>query len=324
MNKKLNKKFNNSSPSDKKIIINNDFKNIKKQDDSQKNLKLISSNIPANGGVKVIVGNKLLEMEKNGEKLMKLEKIIQEQENKIKILNQGVEPYNQEIEKLKFKISQLENENNVLTQKNTKLTLEIDNLKIKIEEEIKIKNELIESNKKLQQKIEILNENLENFKFENQRDQEEYNNMCKVKNNFEDKIIQLSDELDKTKIKLQTAENVIKQKEKYIQMLVNKTNNSTFYKIRNKEQEKQGEQITNINSKRSVRPQSFGIKNRNIASKHGTKNLEINSNDLNTVIIEQENIIKKLKEKIIYLEKDNAGLLIRLKNNSNNLKSIKK
>jgi hypothetical protein len=40
-------------------------------------------------------------------------------------------------------------------------------------------------------------------------------------------------------------------------------------------------------------------------------------------IIEQENIIKKLKEKISHLEKDNAGLLIRLKN-KNNFSSIKK
>ena len=40
-------------------------------------------------------------------------------------------------------------------------------------------------------------------------------------------------------------------------------------------------------------------------------------------IIEQENIIKKLKEKIFHLEKDNAGLLIRLKN-KNSFKTIKK
>ena len=153
--------------------------------------------------------------------------------------------------------------------------------------------------------------------------------MCKVKSNFEDRIIKLSDELEKTKIKLQTAENVIKQKEKYIQMLVNKKNNSTFYNIRNKEQEKQNEQNnnnynnSNINSRRYERPQSFGIKNRNILSKQGGKNYDISNNQSNAIIFEQENIIKKLKEKIVHLEKDNAGLLIRLKNN-NNMKSIKK
>ena len=322
MNKKQNKKNNNSSPSNKKIIISNDVKIIKKQEDSHNNVKLISSNNPSKGGIKVVVGNKLLEMEKNGEKILQLQKLIQEQENKIKILNQGVEPYNQEIEKLKLEISQLKNENNILIQKDRKLNLEMDNLKVKINEEIKIKNELIESNKKLQQKIEILNGNLENFKFENKKDQEEYINMCKVKNNFEDRIIQLSDELERTKNKLQTAENVIKQKEKYIQMLVNKKNNSTFYNIRNKEQEKQGEQNINCNSKR-YRPQSFGTKNKNILNKNERKNFEIKSNEPNAIIIEQENIIKKLKEKIIHLEKDNAGLLIRLKNN-NNIKSIKK
>ena len=199
----------------------------------------------------------------------------------------------------------------------------MENLKIQNAEEIKIKNELIESNQKLQHKIELLNQQIDDFKYENKKDQEEYNNMCKVKSNFEDKIIYLSEELDKTKIKLQTAENVIKQKEKYIQMLVNKKNNSTFYNIRNKEQEKQVEQNNNSNSKRNIRPQSFGIKNRNILSRQNGKNFEMGSNkSSNAIIFEQEIIIKKLKEKIAYLEKDNAGLLIRLKNN--NLKSIKK
>ena len=53
------------------------------------------------------------------------------------------------------------------------------------------------------------------------------------------------------------------------------------------------------------------------------KNLDINSNNTNMYIIEQDNLIKKLREKISHLEKDNAGLLIRLKN-VNNFKSIKK
>ena len=205
------------------------------------------------------------------------------------------------------------------------MNIEIENLKNKINEEIEIKNELIESNKKLQQKIETLNQQIDNFKYENKKDQEEYNNMCKVKNNFEDRIIQLSDMLEKNKIKLQTAENVIKQKEKYIQMLINKKNNSTFYNNRNKEQEKHDESNNNNsnNTKRYARPQSFGIKNRNILSRQGGKNFDMGSNESNAVIFEQENIIKKLKEKIVHLEKDNAGLLIRLKNN-NNLKSIKK
>ena len=147
--------------------------------------------------------------------------------------------------------------------------------------------------------------------------------MCKVKSNFEDKIIKLTDDFEKTTNQLQTAENVIKQKETYIQMLVNKRNNSTFYNYnKNKEQGEQNNNNININSKRSVRPQSFGIKNRNIL-KQGMKNIDLYSNDNNGIILEQENIIKKLKEKITHLEKDNAGLLIRLKN-SNNLKSIKK
>ena len=324
MNKKQNHKNSNSSSSfDKKNKNNKDINENKKQEENKKSIKSETINILSGGGVKVKVGNKLIEMEKNEEKILKLQKIIQEQEKTIKILNKGVEPYNIEIEKLKLKITEIQNENDILNQKYQKSNLEMENLKIQNAEEIKIKNELIESNKKLQHKIELLNQQIEDFKYENKKDQEEYNNMCKVKSNFEDKIIYLSEELDKTKIKLQTAENVIKQKEKYIQMLVNKKNNSTFYNIRNKEQEKQVEQNNNSNSKRNIRPQSFGIKNRNILSRKYGKNFEMGSNkSSNAIILEKEIIIKKLKETISYLEKDNAGLLIRLKNN--NLKSVKK
>jgi len=320
MNKIQKKKINSSSTYDTKKITNNEKQVNKNNEKLQNNVKTNSLDNQASSGVKIKVSNKLLEMEKNEEKLLQLQKIIQEQECIIKTLNQGVEPYNQKIENLNLKLIELQNENDILKKKEIKMNLDIENLKNKINEEIKIKNELIESNKKLQQKIEILNQQIDDFKYENKKDQEEYNNMCKIKSNFEDKIIKLTEDLEKTIIKLQTAENVIKQKEKYIQMLVNKRNNSTFYNY-NKSKE-QGEQNNNINSKRSVRPQSFGIKNRNIL-KQGGKNIDIYSNENNGILMEQENIIKKLKEKISHLEKDNAGLLIRLKNN-NNLKSIKK
>ena len=318
MNKSQNKKNNKNK-------ANIDIKGNKNQESAQKIPKSNPINIQAGAGVKLTVGNKLLEMEKNEQRVLELQKIIQRQENTIKILNQGVAPYNLEIENLKLKITELQNENNILKERDQNINLEIDNLKNRINEESTIKNELIESNKKLQQKIEMLNQELENIKYENKRDQEEYTNMCRVKSNFEDRIIQLSDELEKNRIKLQTAENVIKQKEKYIQMLINRKNNGTFYNHKNKEQENKEQNINNNgnNSKRYARPQSFGIKNRNILTKQGGKNYDIGLNENNAVIIEQDNIIKKLKEKIAHLEKDNAGLLIRLKNN-NNLKTIKK
>lgn len=318
MNKSQNKKNNKNK-------ANIDIKGNKNQENTQKITKTNPINIQPGSGVKLTVGNKLLEMEKNEQRVQELQKIIQKQENTIKILNQGVAPYNLEIENLKLKITELQNENNILKERDQNINLEIDSLKNRINEESIIKNELIESNKKLQQKIEMLNQELDNIKYENKRDQEEYTNMCRVKSNFEDRIIQLSEELEKNRIKLQTAENVIKQKEKYIQMLINRKNNSTFYNHNNKEQENKEQNINNNgnNSKRYARPQSFGIKNRNILTKQGGKNYDIGLNENNAVIIEQDNIIKKLKEKIAHLEKDNAGLLIRLKNN-NNLKMIKK
>jgi hypothetical protein len=211
------------------------------------------------------------------------------------------------------------NENNILKQKDLNYNKEIEGLKNQLNEEIKINNELIESNKKLQEKIELLNHQLDSFKFDSKKEQEEYNNMCKVKSNFEDRTIQLTEELQKMQTKFQIAENALKQKDKYIQMLINKKNNNIIYNHK-KEQEKNDEINDTNKNKKYIRPQSSGIKN--ILQKTG-RNLDINSNDKNMYIIEQDNLIKKLREKISHLEKDNAGLLIRLKN-VNNFKSIKK
>ena len=311
INLKSNKNNNNK-------IINKSNKKIenKKQENEVNDI-----NKEINQGVKLTVGNKLLEMEKSQQKVLELEKIIESQNAKIKILNQGVEPYNIQIQNLNNKIAELMNENNNLKQNDLRKNEEIERLKNQLNDESKIKNELIESNKKLQEKIELLNHQIDSIKFDSKKEQEEYNNMCKVKSNFEDRIILLTEELQKTQTKLQIAENALKQKDKYIQMLINKKNNNIIYNHK-KEQEKNDEINETYKNKKYTRPQSSGIKNKNILQKTG-RNLDINSNDKNIYIIEQDNIIKKLREKISHLEKDNAGLLIRLKN-VNNFKSIKK
>ena len=299
-------------------IINKSNKKIENQ---KKDNEITDMNKEINQGVKLTVGNKLLEMEKSQQKVLELENIIESQNDKIKILNQGVEPYNIQIQYLNNKIDELMNENNSLKQNDLSENEEIERLKNQLNDESKIKNELIESNKKLQEKIELLNHQIDSIKFNNKKEQEEYNSMCKVKNNFEDRTIQLTEELQKIQTKLQIAENALKQKDKYIQMLINKKNNNIIYNHK-KEQEKNDEINENSKNKKYIRPQSSGIKNKNILQKTG-RNLDINSNDKNMYIIEQDNLIKKLREKISHLEKDNAGLLIRLKN-TNNFKSIKK
>ena len=311
INLKPNKNNNNK-------IINKSNKKIenKKQENEVNDI-----NKEINQGVKLTVGNKLLEMEKSQQKVLELEKIIESQNAKIKILNQGVEPYNIQIQNLNNKIAELMNENNNLKQNDLRKNEEIERLKNQLNDESKIKNELIESNKKLQEKIELLNHQIDSIKFDSKKEQEEYNNMCKVKSNFEDRTILLTEELQKTQTKLQIAENALKQKDKYIQMLINKKNNNIIYNHK-KEQEKNDEINETYKNKKYTRPQSSGIKNKNILKKTG-RNLDINSNDKNIYIIEQDNIIKKLREKISHLEKDNAGLLIWLKN-VNNFKSIKK
>ena len=130
----------------------------KNNEDKKKNKEINSINIEKNIGVKITVGNKLLEMEQSQQKVLELEKIIESQENKIKILNQGVEPYNIKIQELNIKISQIEEENNKLKEKETNYIQEIENLKNKMNEEIKIKNELIICVKlKVILKIELFN-----------------------------------------------------------------------------------------------------------------------------------------------------------------------
>ena len=278
-----------------------------------------NQSLPSNG-VQVKVGNKLLEMEKSEERVKTLENIINEQNLIIQKFKEGTSPYDKEITNLNNIITDLKNEEEHLRNNDTKIKNELEKLKIQLSEESRIKNEMIESNKKLQQKIEELNQQINEMKFNIKKDKEEYKNMCKVKDEFEDKIILLSDELEKNKNKLLNAENIIKQKDKYIQMLINKKN-KTFYNN------------NNINTKSSSkvstqRPQSSGIKKVNV-SKFEKEKKSVNggkiygSNDPYAIILEQENMIKKLKEKISYLEKDNAGLLIRLRNN-NNLKTVKK
>ena len=315
----MRKNINLKSEKNKNNKIVN--KSNKKLENLKQDQETNNNNVEINQGVKLTVGNKLLEMEKSHQKVLELEKIIESQNEKIKILNQGVEPYNIQIQNLNNKITEIMNENNILKQKDLNKNEEIKGLKNQLNEEIKIKNELIESNKKLQEKIELLNHQLDSFKFDSKKEQEEYNNMCKVKSNFEDRTIQLTEELQKMQSKFQIAENALKQKDKYIQMLINKKNNNIIYNHK-KEQEKNDEINETNKNKKYVRPQSSGIKNKNILQKTG-KNLDINSNNTNMYIIEQDNLIKKLREKISHLEKDNAGLLIRLKN-VNNFKSIKK
>ena len=101
----------------------------KNNEDKKKNKEINSINIEKNIGVKITVGNNLLEREQSQQKLLELEKIIESQENKIKILNQGVEPYNIKIQELNIKLSQKEEENNKLKEKEKNYIQEIENLK---------------------------------------------------------------------------------------------------------------------------------------------------------------------------------------------------
>ena len=242
--------------------------------------------------VQVTVGKAFKIINQNNDfnlnRILKLENVIKEQKNEIDKLKLDLNPYIKEINLLKNELEKTKNENLNLK----KVINDIDLLKSKLEQKLfdeeKLKENLIQSNKKLQQQIELLTNKIfemqNNLKFQN----EEYFNLEKVKGRYEDQIIELTNKLDSLKLKYNTSENIINQKEKYIQMLINQNNNKS-----NKLKEfKENNKISNENFKKSK--------------------TYININSLDDK--EKDNIIKNYELKIKKLERDNNNLIVRLRN----------
>ena len=153
-----------------------------------------------------------------------------------------------------------------------------------------MKEDLIEANKKLQRQIEILNNKIMDMEKHIINQNEEYKGMEKVKGNYEEKIISLTNSIDKLKSKLNSCENIIRQKERYIQML----NNQETEKLKNNS--------LNNNTK-------FNSNNKIINRPNSTSKI-----NYERLIIDKDNTIKKLENKVRQLEKDNNNLIIRVRN----------
>ena len=231
--------------------------------------------------------------EQNIKKINELEEIIKNQNYELQKLKSSTNPFQREIVSLKNEIDRLTKENQVLKGNYQK---EI-NIKEKVNRDLiyenKMKEDLIEANKKLQRQIEILNNKIMDMEKHIINQNEEYKGMEKVKGNYEEKIISLTNSIDKLKSKLNSCENIIRQKERYIQML----NNQETEKLKNNSLNNNLINTKfNNNNKSMIRPNS--------ASKVNYERL----------IIDKDNTIKKLENKVRQLEKDNNNLIIRVRN----------
>lgn len=228
--------------------------------------------------------------EQNIKKINELEEIIKNQNFELQKLKSLTNPFQKEIVSLKNEIDRLTKENQVLKGNYQN---EI-NIKEKVNRDLiyenKMKEDLIEANKKLQRQIEVLNNKIIDMEKHIINQNEEYKGMEKVKGNYEEKIISLTNSIDKLKSKLNSCENIIRQKERYIQML----NNQETEKLKNNS--------LNNNTK-------FNSNNKIINRPNSTSKI-----NYERLIIDKDNIIKKLENKVRQLEKDNNNLIIRVRN----------
>ena len=228
--------------------------------------------------------------EQNLKKISELEEVIKNQNFELQKLKSSTNPFQREIVTLKNEVDRLTKENQVLKGNYQN---EI-NIKEKVNRELiyenKMKEDLIEANKKLQRQIEVLNNKIMDMEKHIINQNEEYKGMEKVKGNYEEKIISLTNTIDKLKSKLNSCENIIRQKERYIQM----KNNQENEKLKNNSLNSDAKLTSN--NKTMMRPNSA---------------FKINYERL---IIDKDNIIKKLENKVRQLEKDNNNLIIRVRN----------
>ncbi len=228
--------------------------------------------------------------EQNLKKITELEEIIKNQNFELQKLKSLTNPFQKEIVSLKNEIDRLTKENQVLKGNYQN---EI-NIKEKVNRDLiyenKMKEDLIEANKKLQRQIEVLNNKIIDMEKHIINQNEEYKGMEKVKGNYEEKIISLTNSIDKLKSKLNSCENIIRQKERYIQML----NNQETEKLKNNS--------LNNNTK-------FNSNNKIINRPNSTSKI-----NYERLIIDKDNTIKKLENKVRQLEKDNNNLIIRVRN----------
>lgn len=253
--------------------------------------------------VKVTLGRNLLKerREENEQKLRRMEFLLEEKEKEINELKSEIKQYKTEINNKQNDVLEAFQEKEKLMIQIQGLINEQFKLKQTIQNNIQINRDLYDSNKKLQKEIEILNSQLDRNENDMQKQKIEYDDMEKIKSDFENRIIALTKINETQQNKIQSFENIIKQKDKYIQMLVLKKKNSD-----NRPFTTTTPNTSGTNSKKfKNNEQKFQISNSNTHTSIANMKLQIN---------EKNKQILDLEEKIKKIQNDNNNLVIRLRN----------
>ena len=249
--------------------------------------------------VKVTVGRTFQAFQdKNTDKtqqISRLEGIIENKDAEISKLKNEISSIKKITNQFQSQLEQSTQERNKLKTQIETLLVNQDRLNNMIVNFTNSQKDLSESNKKLQYKNEMLNHTIEEKKKEIQRQNVEYQSMEKVKEDFEEKMITLSKQLDECKSKLFSMDNIIKQKDRYIQMLLNEKKNLSNKIVLNSS-------TSNSNIKANKTSNTFHSINQNSTSQ------------LKAQLTEKTQYIKKLEDTIKKLEIDNSNLIIRLRN----------
>ena len=249
--------------------------------------------------VKVTVGRAFgAFQEKNSNKTQQishLEGIIEDKETEIGKLKKEISSLRNVTNQFQSQLEQSNKDRNKLQIQIETLLLNQDRLNNMIVNFTSSQKDLSESNKKVQYKIEVLNNTIEEKNKTIQRQNVEYHLMEKVKEDFEEKMIALSKQLDECKAKMFSMNNIIKQKERYIQMLLNEKKNLSNKSILNSSS-------SNNNIKTNKTSNNFHSIN------------QCSTSQLKVQLTEKEQYIKKLEDKTKKLEIDNSNLIIRLRN----------
>ena len=257
--------------------------------------------------VKITLGNKLSKTQLFQEELNAR---LNELTNNLGISNQENKKLMSEIEFLQSEKIQLINKISSLSDYVSSLNTVIQSEKISrdlAQEEhsmlFKHHEDLINTNKKLKFEIEKLSNEINSEKMKVKNYSREIEEIYKVKDQFEIKVIELTGLNEKLNENVKIYESVLKQKEKYIEILIRKNSDRNYNNTSdsNKNFSKDKNQMKSIKQNESVSSSTIS-----------------NAIILQNKIIELEEKLKAKDELIRKIELEKANLITRFRNFSKN------
>jgi predicted RNase H-like nuclease (RuvC/YqgF family) len=218
-------------------------------------------------------------------KIHRMEAIIEEYKKELFELNSTISKQQQSQSILQCQLDSINADNEKLIEQINVLQNESDNCMSIIESFKQEQIDLIENNKTIQKQNEQLNKEIEDKSKAIKKQKDECFYIDKVKYQYEESIINLAKHNEALKAKNVSLENIISQKDRYIQMLLNERAVLT--------------PIHNINKNGQRRPSTGSVRS---------------INSVKDQLSEKDMMIKKLENKIKQLESDNSNLVLRLRN----------